>query len=242
MTYTSSATRVRFHCGAVDRHRDNQEVAMPHHRTEDPAAVPRKPGPRDPRTRPAASGGGNEPQGYGDEAERRPAHREGSPLSSSGCSKAFRRSFRRRPVGTATRASALLPPAVSRTAGRPEDAHAAVNQYIAENGGDGQGYDRGYTAARAEPRRRAEPSEPACAGVVGRSESVRLRPALPAHGRDAAPRPGPPTGDGGTRTGGYGEPPPAAVPALEATASTRPAGPVATAAGRPAHRPSGPHA
>ncbi|MBK8138444.1 MAG: hypothetical protein IPK52_21970 [Chloroflexi bacterium] len=88
----------------------------------------------------------------------------------------------------------------------PEAIMQLVNQYISENGGGGQGYDRGYTAfAQSHDGGQSLLNQLALESWGG-ANPYAYDPRFEPTGGTRPPRPGdPPTGGGGTRTGGLGE-------------------------------------
>ena len=169
--------------------------------------------PRTPGQQPPETGGGNGPQGYGPKqsADQRIA---------SGLTPEQQRMLESLQAQFQAAAGGYYNPRIGVALARglqngrsPEAIMQLVNQYIAENGGDGQGYDRGYTAfAQSHDGGQSLLNQLALESWGG-ANPYAYDPRFQPTGGTRPPRPGPPpTGDGGTRTGGYGEPPPGGGP------------------------------
>lgn len=171
--------------------------------------------PRDPRTpgQQPPETGGNEPQGYGPKQSADQRIASGLTPEQQRMLESLRAQFQ-------TAAGGYYNPRIGVALARglqngrsPEAIMQLVNQYIAENGGDGQGYDRGYTAfAQSHDGGQSLLNQLALESWGG-ANPYAYDPRFQPTGGTRPPRPGPPpTGDGGTRTGGYGEPPPGGGP------------------------------
>lgn len=170
--------------------------------------------PRDPRPpgqQPPETGGGNGPplllQGYGTKqsADQRIA---------SGLTPEQQRMLESLQAQFQTAAGGYYNPRIGVALARglqngrsPEAIMQLVNQYISENGGGGQGYDRDYTAfAQSHDGGQSLLNQLALESWGG-ANPYAYDPRFEPTGGTRPPRPGPPpTGGGETRGGGLGEP------------------------------------